>query len=140
MRVLNGDKPEDLGAVIYTDANLPADEGDTKAQSGYVLVVESARGSLIPIAWSSKKQPITADSVDHAEMVACHLGVRECITLGHALTLDCLVPGEDNLPLGGILAGTRCHYSLNTHGRTSLFRVLAQKEYLALRGAIHFRV
>ena len=92
MTVSKKDRPSDLEAVVYTDANLPVDD---KAQSGYCLVVESPNGSLVPIAWSSKKQPITADSVDHAEMVACHLGVRECITLGHALSLDCAILGSD---------------------------------------------
>jgi hypothetical protein len=62
--------------VLYTDASLHA----PVSQSGYLLVWECPLGSEMPGAWRSVKQPISADSSGASELIAAHLGVRDCLT------------------------------------------------------------
>ena len=91
MKFNKGDSVSDLDATIFTDANL-ASSG--KSQSGYLLAVTGKNGTFVPIGWSSKKQPITADSTPAAELIATHFGVREALTLACAVQLD--VKSSDN--------------------------------------------
>ena len=78
------DKLDTLKAEIFTDASLP----NGKSQSGYILCLTGTEGTFLPIAWASSKQPITADSTPASEMIAAHLGVRQCLTLAMAIQMD----------------------------------------------------
>ena len=82
MRMHKDERPEDLVAVLHTDADLPT---TGKAQTGWLLFLQGPRGSFLPVAWSSKRQPITSDSTFSSEIIAAHTGVREALTLGHLL-------------------------------------------------------
>ncbi|MAT47634.1 MAG: hypothetical protein CMO35_09430 [Verrucomicrobiaceae bacterium] len=79
MRMHKDEKPEDIEAILHTDADLPS---SGKAQTGWLLFLRGKLGSLLPVAWSSKRQPITADSTFASEIIAAHTGVREALTLG----------------------------------------------------------
>ena len=92
MKLNKNDKTTDLEAKIFTDANL-ANSG--KSQSGYLMAVTGKHGTHVPVAWSSKKQPITADSTPMAELIATHLGVRETMCLASALQMD--MKASDNV-------------------------------------------
>ncbi|MDE0827941.1 MAG: reverse transcriptase domain-containing protein [Vicinamibacterales bacterium] len=85
MRIENADNIADLRAVVSCDANLPP---AGKAQTGYVLALEGEHGSLLPVSWASKGQPLTADSTLMSELIAAHTAVRETLTLGSALQND----------------------------------------------------
>ena len=84
MKVHLLDKPEDLRSVVYTDADLSV----PRSQSGMYYVLESVRGSLVPVHWTSKKQSIEADSTGSSELIAAHTGLRECLMVHDALKPD----------------------------------------------------
>ncbi|MDE0828009.1 MAG: reverse transcriptase domain-containing protein [Vicinamibacterales bacterium] len=85
MFVSDRDNINDLRAVVSSDANLPP---SGKAQTGYVLAMEGDGGTLVPIAWASKGQPLTADSTLMSELIAAHTAVRETLCLASALQND----------------------------------------------------
>ena len=76
-RVHKDDTPDDLISSLYTDSNLSA----PRSQTGAHYVIESPRGSLLPIHWLSKKQSICCDSVAAAELVAAHTGIRALLMI-----------------------------------------------------------
>lgn len=121
MKMHKDDRAPDLQTQIYTDANLPT---TGKAQSGFILMLDSERGSRIPISWASKKQPITSDSTTMSEMIAAHTGVRETLTLACALDMDrhCCgssFDGEQVVPIPVILRSDNNGVVLNSKKGTS---------------------
>lgn len=73
---------------LYTDSDWRA----PVSQSGYVLCIEpkdqapgQEGGLMLPLAWGSRRQPFTAESVAAAEVVACYVGLRDCLPAHWAL-------------------------------------------------------
>ena len=84
MRMHVEDTYADLRSVVHTDADLST----PRSQSGMYYVLESVRGSLVPVHWTSKKQSIEADSTGSSELIAAHTGLRECLMVHDALKPD----------------------------------------------------
>jgi len=86
------DRPGDLHPELHTDANWVAG----KCQSGSFFCLVSARGSLLPVAWSSAKQSIQADSSAASELIAAHTAIRDTLTVAQALSTEQLLLRVDN--------------------------------------------
>ena len=76
---------------LYTDSDWRA----PVSQSGYFLCIEpkdqapgQEGGYTLPLAWGSRRQPFTAESVAAAEVVACYVGLRDCLPTHWALMPD----------------------------------------------------
>lgn len=62
--------------VGYADAGYLSDPHKARSQSGYVFTIGNTA-----ISWRSTKQTLVATSSNHAEIIALHEAVRECIWL-----------------------------------------------------------
>lgn len=75
MRMHKLDTVNDLRVVVDTDADFRP----PRSQSGWIVYLESDRGSFTVAAWGSKVQAVSADSVGCSELIAAHNGVREAL-------------------------------------------------------------
>ncbi len=66
------------GEVEFScELHSDADWSLPKSQSGFFACVVGDNGGLLPLHWASKKQPVTADAVSAAEIVASHLALKD---------------------------------------------------------------
>ena len=67
---------DQLRFFLHVDADLCVPRSQPGA---FAFIGDDAEGSntLIPIAWSSKKQSIAADSVGISEVIAAHTGIKD---------------------------------------------------------------
>ncbi|PRQ59184.1 putative RNA-directed DNA polymerase [Rosa chinensis] len=76
----NGSNPldpqNDARLVGYADAGYLSDPHKARSQTGYVFTIGNTA-----ISWRSTKQTLVATSSNHAEILALHEAVRECIWL-----------------------------------------------------------
>ena len=72
---LNADTPNNV-LVGYADAGYLSDPHKGRSQTGYVFTIGNTA-----ISWRSTKQTLVATSSNHAEIIALHESVRECIWL-----------------------------------------------------------
>jgi len=91
MRFAKADNGE-AAASVYSDANLAS----PASQSGHLVCLESANGTLVPIAWRSTKQSICADSTGASELIAAHYAVKESMMLASSLQRGPVVLKVDN--------------------------------------------
>ena len=66
----------DARLVGYADAGFQSDLHKSRSQTGYVFTVGNTA-----VSWRSTKQTLVAVSTNHAEILALHEAVRECIWL-----------------------------------------------------------
>lgn len=75
--------PEDLPVLklcCYVDADLAGDRQHTRSQSVmYIELVGAREGHRWPLAWASRKQPVTAGSSGAAELLAMAAAMRKDI-------------------------------------------------------------
>ena len=64
-----GDPPDKLRLLLFVDADLAGDPGDTKSRSGGYLFL-AGPNTWFPITWISRKQTATSRSTTEAEIVA----------------------------------------------------------------------
>ena len=62
--------------VGFTDAGYLSDPHKGRSQTGYVFTIGNTA-----ISWRSTKQTLVATSSNHAEIIALHEAVRECVWL-----------------------------------------------------------
>ena len=65
----------------FADAGYLSDPHKGRSQSGYVFMIGNTT-----ISWRSTKQTLVATSSNHAEIIALHEAVRECIWLRSVIT------------------------------------------------------
>jgi ribonuclease HI len=72
---------KDAMLVGYADAGYLSDPHKARSQSGYVFTIGNTA-----VSWRSTKQTLVATSSNHAEIIALHEAVRECIWLRAVVT------------------------------------------------------
>ena len=63
----------------YVDADLAGDRQHTRSQSGMFIELVGAQGRRWPIAWASRKQPLSAASSGAAELISLAAAMRKDI-------------------------------------------------------------
>ena len=66
----------DARFVGYADAGFRSDPHKSPSQTGYVFTIGNNA-----VSWRSTKRTLVAVSTNHAEILALHEAVRECIWL-----------------------------------------------------------
>ena len=64
----------ETGIITYSDSDFAGDRTDRKSKSGYVVMMNGG-----PVAWSSRKQNVVAQSSAEAEYVALTEAVKEAV-------------------------------------------------------------
>ena len=76
-RFSSQEKWSDLKLIVYSDASFSS----PKSQSGYLILLEGAAGSLLPLEWASKKQTAATTSSAESEVVASSLAVKAALRI-----------------------------------------------------------
>ena len=96
-----GDKAQQLGLRLYTDADFAGEKSTARSTNGGLLALVGP-DSFFPLAWISKRQTATSRSTTEAEMISLAYGLfAEALPalslweriLGRPMTLKCM---QDN--------------------------------------------
>ena len=75
---LHPDDLKDLELHVFVDADLAGDKQHTRSQSGSFIELAGMRsGNRWPLAWASRKQPLTAGSSAEAELISLAQSLRK---------------------------------------------------------------